>query len=147
MRQALILVIAILLAAQGGTLAADASEPVAIRFRFGMKDKEGSDWSGQIATSGSGKVESIRGWRWMPGDHADGANFTVATRRQQAQSRGDRQRVAAGKPMPMTDNGIVVTLSGVKEDDQITFDSKVGKVSFKLADLPFGKRQIELDEN
>jgi hypothetical protein len=98
MRRALILcaVWAMGLQLAAVALAADASEPVAIRFRFGMKDKEGTDWSGKLTTSGSGKVESIRGWRWMPGDHAEGDSWTVATRRGQAQSRAERQRVAAG---------------------------------------------------
>src|SRR5688500_19117163 len=45
-------------------LAQDAS-PVALRVRFGLKDAEPTDWSGKVEVAGGGKVESIRGVRWM----------------------------------------------------------------------------------
>jgi hypothetical protein len=56
------------------SLAAPAfgDEPTAaLRIRFGMKDKQGTDWSGTITPS-AGKVESIRGWRWSGDDAAEG---------------------------------------------------------------------------
>jgi hypothetical protein len=128
--------------------AADAppSEPVTLRIRFGMKDQDNTDWSGTLALS-SGKVESIRGWRWMPGDKAEGNAFTVMTRRQQAQSEAERKRVAAGNKLPIKENGIIITLSGVKPDTQVTIDAKPGKASFKIADAPVGLRVSKLDDN
>src|SRR4051794_29664731 len=123
-----------------------ADDAVAIKFRFGMKDTDATDWSGKLTLS-AGKVESIRGWRWMPGDHANGAEFTVNTRRQQAQGEADRKRIAAGGQMPMNDNGIVAVLTGVKADTEITFESKPGKASVKLSELPYGERLLKLDGN
>lgn len=125
---------------------ANAEESVALRFRFGMKDTDGTDWSGKLVLSG-GEVKSIRGWRWMPGDHASGDTFTVHTRRQPAQSRAERQRAQRGERMPMQDNGIVAVLSGVNNDTEVTFDALPGKAAFKLGDLPFGKRLRLLDDN
>src|SRR5687767_1477128 len=97
--------------AAGAETAGKPSHAVSLRIRFGMKDNAGTDWSGKIAPS-EGKVESIRGWRWMAGDSGEGDSFSVSTRRAQPQSAADRNRVKAGRPMPMTDNGIIVTLSG-----------------------------------
>src|SRR6185295_7059932 len=87
------------------------------------------------------------GWRWMPGDHADGNSFTVATRRAAAQNREERLRIRAGGKLPVSDNGIIVSLSGIAPDSEITFDATQGKYSFKLSDLPYGKRLQGLDGN
>src|SRR5687768_741752 len=91
---ALALLLVLLSVAPSSTAFADTAGPVALRVRFGMKDTEPTDWSGKVDVSGGGKVESIRGVRWMPGDHAEGNTFVVNTRRQQAQGRAERQRVA-----------------------------------------------------
>src|SRR3954468_24108112 len=123
-----------------------ASDLVTLRIRFGMKDQENVDWSGTLSLS-AGKVESIRGWRWMPGDKAEGNAFTVMTRRQAAQSEAERKRVQAGNKLPIKENGIIVTLSGVTLDTQITLDIKPGKANFKIAELPVGARLSKLDDN
>src|SRR2546426_597792 len=52
------------------------ADTIALRIRFGMKDKDTTDWSGQLHLS-QGKVESMRGWRWMQGDKSAGNSFTV----------------------------------------------------------------------
>jgi hypothetical protein len=122
------------------------SDAVAIKFRFGMKDMDATDWSGKLNVS-SGKVESIRGWRWMPGDHANGNEFTVHTRRQAAQSEQERKRVQEGGKLPMNDNGIVATLSGVDANTEVSFEAGPGKASIKLSELTYGARVIKLDGN
>src|SRR6266545_373185 len=137
MRQFLVLSIAILSLAVSQVRGAD--DTAAVRIRFGMKDTDNTDWSGTVTPS-SGKVESIRGWRWMPGDKADGNSFTVMSRRQQAQSAAERKQVAAWNQMPMTDNGILVSMSAIKPDTEIAFDTKQAKATFKLAGVPYGKR-------
>src|SRR5881394_814261 len=106
-----LLLVVTLFLALGSPALADSAGAVALRIRFGMKDAEPTDWSGKVSVSGGGggRVESIRGVRWMPGDHAEGDAFVVNTRRQAVQTPADRNRVAAGGQMPMTENGIVVT--------------------------------------
>jgi hypothetical protein len=122
------------------------SDSVGLRIRFGMKDKEGVDWSGKLELS-SGKVTSIRGWRWAAGDSAEGDSWTVATRRAPVQSAADKARVQATGKMPVTDNGIIVTLSDAAPDADVTFDAKTGKVNFKLSDLPYGKPLLAMEGN
>ncbi|MEA2736253.1 MAG: hypothetical protein QOE14_2704, partial [Humisphaera sp.] len=122
------------------------SERVALRIRFGLKDREATDWSGKLALS-EGSVEAIRGWRWMEGDSASGDSFTISTRRAGAQNAAERRRVQAGQQMPMSDNGIVVTLAGIAADTSVTFDAKPGNAQFKLADVPYGKPMAALDGN
>src|SRR5687767_11789016 len=132
-------------------VAADPAAPrgeehVALRIRFGLKDKEATDWSGKLALS-EGKVEAIRGWRWAAGDGAEGDSFTVSTRRRPAQSSGERKRALAGEKMPMSENGIIVTLAGVTPNSSVTFEAKPGRAEFKLSDVPYGKPMTALDGN
>src|SRR5829696_4709794 len=89
-----------------------SADRVALRIRFGMKDKTETDWSGKLTPS-DGTVEQIRGWRWSAGDSAEGDSFTVATRRGTPQSAAERKRAQAGQQLPLTDNGIIATLWGV----------------------------------
>ena len=81
------LLIVPILAALTSPALADAGAAVALRVRFGLKDAEPTDWSGKVEVTGGGKVESIRGVRWMAGDHAEGDTFVVNTRRQPAQTQ------------------------------------------------------------
>ena len=115
-----------------------------LRIRFGMKDKEPTDWSGKLV-AGAAKVEDIRGWRWMDGDSAEGSSWTVRTRRSTPQNAAQRQRVAGGLVLPMNDNGILVTLGGCRADQDITFDAKPAKATFRLEQLPYGE-QLSLAE-
>src|SRR5687768_15546051 len=119
------LVLLVALALPNCAWSAEADDRVALRIRFGMKDKQGTDWSGRIVPS-AGKVESIHGWRWMAGDTAEGDTFTVSTRRAQPQSATERRRVKEGQQMPMSDNGIIVTMSGAGSGASVTFESKPG---------------------
>lgn len=121
-----------------GITSADESERVTLRFRFGMTDQQPTDWSGKLSP-GSGRVESIRGWRWAQGDSGDGNAWSVKTRRRNPQGAADRKRIAAGLEMPMTDNGLLVTLAGCTEDEELKFDSKPIQVSLRLNQLPYGK--------
>ena len=75
----------ILLCIFSASIASAAEQREALRVRFGMKDTEATDWSGSLDLK-SGQVESIRGWRWMPGDHAQGNAWTVSTRRAPVQT-------------------------------------------------------------
>ena len=117
---------------------ADESDRVTLRMRFGMKDQQPTDWSGELST-GSGSVESIRGWRWARQDSSDGNAWSVRTRRRNPQGSADRKRIAAGLTMPMTDNGLLVTLLGCREQEELKFVSKPAQASFRLNQLPFGK--------
>jgi hypothetical protein len=139
--------VVVLFASAASAAAPEASGPATLRIRFGYKDTEPTDWSGSIATPAPGKVESICGWRWAAGDKAEGNTWTVGTRRPPAQTAAQRQRARAGQNLPMVDNGVIVTLSGVKPEDEIKFEAKPGSFAFKLADLPYGQKKLELSGN
>ena len=81
---------------------ATEQQPVSFRVRFGMKDKDGQDWSGKLSLT-EGSVQSIRGWRWVAGDKSDGATWTIGTRRPAAQSRAEQQAIKAGRKLPVQD--------------------------------------------
>ncbi len=123
--------------AASGALTHGAEEVVTLRIRFGMKDQQPTDWSGKLLTQ-SGKVEVIRGWRWTQDDSAEGNTWSVKTRRRKPQGSADRKRVDAGEQMPMTDNGILVTLSGCSEHDVFEFESKAVTAKFRLDELRYG---------
>jgi hypothetical protein len=125
---------------------ASAAEQVGLRIRFGMKDKEPTDWSGKIGVS-EGKVASIRGWRWNVGDSVEGDSFTVATRRPAAQSGAERAQVAAGNKLPIQDNGIIVALSDVTDNAEVTLETKPQKETVKLSELRYGQPVLRMEGN
>ncbi|MBI5684083.1 MAG: hypothetical protein HZC54_03290 [Verrucomicrobia bacterium] len=125
---------------------ATAADAVTLRVRFGMKDAEGTDWSGSV-TATPGKVVEIHGWRWTPMDKAEGNEWTVKTRSIPVQSSAQREKVRAGKPMPIGDNGVIITLVDVMPSSEIVITTKPGEAKFKLSDLPFGKRLLRLEGN
>lgn len=127
-----------LVAGNGLSHATEQQDRVTLRIRFGMKDQEPTDWSGKLI-AGSGKVEAIRGWRWVQNDSAEANTWSVRTRRGTPQSSVDRKRIAAGFQMPMSENGILVTLTGCREDEELRFDSKPAQVTFRLEQLPYGE--------
>lgn len=134
--------------AVGLTHAADgpAEEQVTLRIRFGMRDQQPTDWSGTLVCP-SGEVASIRGWRWMQNDSADGNSWSVRTRRRPAQGAVERARVAAGQKLPVTDNGLVVTLRGCAADEPVRFETKPASVSFRLNQLPYGEPLVRAEGN
>src|SRR2546423_11469774 len=113
-------------------------QTISLRIRFGMKDKDGQDWSGKLTPS-EGSVQSIRGWRWMPGDKSDANTWMIATRRPQAQSAAEKKQIANGRKLAVQDNGFIATLTDVKPDTTIAFESAPGNTNFSLKDLPYGK--------
>jgi hypothetical protein len=111
-----------------------------------MKDAEEQDWSGSV-TATPGKVAEIRGWRWTPIDKAEGSSWTVRTRQIPAQSSAQREKVRAGHPMPIGDNGVIITLADVLPSSEIVIATKPAEVKFKLSELPYGKRLMQLQGN
>ncbi len=78
----------------GNSAAAD-EDRVTLRIRFGMKDQDPTDWSGKLVV-GSGKVETIRGWRWMQNDSAEGNTWSV-THATQASAEFGRSEANRGR--------------------------------------------------
>lgn len=121
----------------GETNAAEDNR-VTLRIRFGMKDQSPTDWGGKLV-AGTGKVDAIRGWRWQQTDSAENNSWNVRTRRQAAQNSAQRNRIAQGQQLPISDNGILVTLSGCRADEELSFETKPAQAKFRLDQLPLGK--------
>lgn len=126
------------LAFVGDATGASGDESVTLRILFGKKDQEPTDWSGKLVV-GTGQVESIRGWRWMQNDSAEGDSWNVRTRRKPPQSAADRNRIAAGFELPMTDNGILVALAGCSANETLKLETKPVNTTFRLDQLAYGK--------
>ena len=104
-------------------------EGAAFRILLGAGDRKPARWDGSIAAS-SGKILSLRGWRFSDDDSTDGvATWKAATRA----SRG--RKGAAG---PVVANGIVVTAAG-----DAGFDVKTaqGNFSFRASEIVFGEQK------
>ena len=108
-----------------------------LRIRFGMRDQEPTDWSGKLVLD-SGTVEAIRGLRWTQRDSAEGNTWSVRTRRKNPQGSADRKRIAAGFKLPVSDNGVLVTLGGCRADESVRFESEPASFEFRLDQLPYG---------
>ena len=117
---------------------ADApANAVALRIRLGQKDREPTDWSGSIKLP-TGRVLGITGWRWNPGDHAQGDSWTVQTLRLRPNERP--VEAPANTQGPVQEVGLVINLADVDPNGAITLDTKAGSATFKLADLTNGRQ-------
>ncbi|MBM4048424.1 MAG: hypothetical protein FJ279_25250, partial [Planctomycetes bacterium] len=115
-----------------------------LRVRLGLGDKETTDWSGEVKVS-PGRVASIQGWRFAGDDKVTGNAWTVHTRQLPVTSSGERRKVQAGIPMPMGDNGLILTLADVASDTNVEFTTQQGNFAVALKELPLGQRRRFLD--
>lgn len=122
---------------QGGAVTADA---VCLRIQLGLKDQENTSWDGSIQVS-PGKIVGMEVWRQGVKDTIDGTTWIMGTR------PAPRFTSAAqrGKTFPPSENGLIVTLAGVNESSQVSVTTKQGDFSFKLSEVPFGKRRMALE--
>ena len=139
-----------------GTLLLAASSPAAdigLRMRFGLKDEKPTKWDGTIDVS-PGRVTHIGGWRFARGDSIDGtAGWKASTHVLAQPGRGNNQKKAAaaaaaraaGKPQPMADNGVIVSMTDVDDTTRVTIKTDQGEVTFALADIKYGDVLEKLD--
>jgi len=122
------------------------ADDVGLRLRLGIHDKEATDWSGTISVA-PGKVTLISGWRFAQQDKADGVvgwscRTHPAALDQRRSNNPKQQQKRANAPataLPMSDTGVLVSLTEVSEDSQVTVKMAQGEITFKLADVPLGK--------
>ncbi len=125
------------------------ADDIGLRLRLGVHDKEATDWSGTIAVA-PGKVTLISGWRFAQTDKPDGtAGWSCRTRptaldKVRSNNPQQQQKRAAATALPMSDNGVLLSLADVTEDSQITVKLATGEIVFKIADVPFGKISEQL---
>jgi hypothetical protein len=123
----------LLIAGRGAVCAED----VGVRIRFGVEDKEAAPWDGKVTVSGGGKVALIGGWRFTRQDSVDGITGWKASTRPIVQERRannpERQAQRANDAithLPMADNGVLLTLTDVTEDSEVSVQTAQGQFSF-----------------
>jgi hypothetical protein len=145
-----------------------------VRIRFGLTDKEATEWDGSVSVS-PGKVVALSGWRFEQGDQASGTTGWQAATRGAVDTRTNAQKAkakAAANPdangnqkakgkgkgaaakakakaganiAGLADNGVLLTLTDVTESSLVTVKTAQGNFEFKLSDIPYGKYIEKLD--
>ncbi|MCB1209467.1 MAG: DUF3604 domain-containing protein [Verrucomicrobiales bacterium] len=124
------------------------AEEAGLLILLGAGDSEPTSWDGSLTLSG-GKVVELNGWRFMATDKIlKGNAWKCSTRNEAIKGRTNNPK-KMGKANrlrgPMSDNGIMARLQDVDETTEVSIKTTQGDFSFKLADLPYGKRQEMLD--
>ena len=129
------------------------ADDIGIKVRLGLEDKEATDWSGSVSVE-PGNVALISGWRFLQQDKVNGTTGWICRTRPNAQAlqrRSNNPKKEAARPadaatsIPLSDNGVLVTFTGVKEDSKVTIETAKGEFTFAFADIPPGKIIPELE--
>jgi Protein of unknown function (DUF3604) len=132
---------------------AAVADDIGLRLRFGLNDKEATDWSGTVAVA-PGKVTQISGWRFAQVDKADGvAGWTCRTRpvaanlqrRSNNPQKEEARKADAATALPMADNGVLLSFTDVTEDSRVTIKTPLGEFTLAFADVACGKLVMQLD--
>lgn len=126
------------------------SAEVGLRLRFGIDDKESTVWDGIVAVTG-GRIAQISGWRFTVEDKAHGVTAwkavthpIVLPRRANNPTREVERASGAITYLPISDNGVLLTLTDATENTEIAVKTAQGDFIFKLSQIPFGKLVFEL---
>jgi hypothetical protein len=115
---------------------------VCLRIQLGLKDQQNTPWDGSLSVS-PGRVANLELWRKGREDKVEGNSWQCGSR-PAPRFVGSAQK---GKPLPHSENGIIVTLEGTNEQSQVSVQTKQGDFSFKLSEVPLGTRLVQLDGN
>ena len=133
-------------------LTAALADNIGIKVRFGLEDKEASDWSGTVTVS-PGSVSLIGGWRFTAQDKVDGITgwscrtrpTTVENKVRSNNPKKEKARLAdAATALPLADNGVMISFAGVSEDSKVTVKTAKGEFTFAFSEIPAGKILPEL---
>jgi hypothetical protein len=120
---------------------------VGVRIRFGLTDTGNTDWDGKVSVT-PGAIERIDGWRFQESDNViDQSSWKASTRPLTVRRANNAKKKAKGKAGlagNMADNGVFLVLTGVTDNSVVNVETKQGKFSFRLADIPYGKVLEEL---
>ena len=128
------------------------ADDIGIKVRLGLEDKEATDWSGTVTVS-PGKVSLISGWRFLQQDKVDGTtgwscrtrpNVQAAQRRSNNPGKESARPADAVTSIPLSDNGALISFSGVSEDSKVTIKTAKGEFTFAFSEIPPGKIIPEL---
>lgn len=127
-----------------------AADPVGLRIRFGIGDRQSLPWDGTIEVS-EGKIEALDGWRFQQTDEViDTKSWKAQTRRGAVRRTNNPARQAAQananrNQAPVMDNGIVVAIDGTSPQTRVSVKTKQGDFDFSLSEVEVGKVKTALD--
>ncbi|MEP6673208.1 MAG: hypothetical protein ABJF10_28925, partial [Chthoniobacter sp.] len=128
------------------------ADDIGIKVRFGLEDKEATDWSGTVAVS-PGNVNLIGGWRFAQQDKVDGTTgWSCRTRpstldnkrRSNNPGKAQARPADAATSLPLGDNGVLISFTGVTEDSRVTIKTPKGEFAFAFSEVASGKIVQEL---
>src|SRR5450432_714610 len=114
------------------------ADDIGVKLRFGVNDKEATDWSGTVSVD-PGTVTLIGGWRFAQQDKVDGmTGWSCRTRpstlnNQRRSNNPEKQQARkadAATSLPMADNGVLISFTGVSEDSRVTIKTPAGEMTF-----------------
>jgi hypothetical protein len=129
------------------------ADDVGVKIRLGLEDKEATDWSGTVTVT-PGDVSLISGWRFVQQDKAHGTTGWACRTRpnlQALQRRSNNPGKAGARPadaitsIPLADNGVLISFTGVNEDSKVTIKTGKGEFTFAFSEIPPGKIIPELN--
>jgi len=112
---------------------------VCLRVQLGLKDQENTRWDGEVRVA-PGSVARLEVWRKGAQDSVEGSSWKLSTR-----PAPRFQGAQAKQPQAPAENGLLVSLDDVREDSEIQIATKQGDFSFKLSEVPYGKRLVRLE--
>jgi len=144
-----------LLAVLSATLFATTvfADDLGVKIRLGLEDKEATDWSGTVAVA-PGNVTLIGGWRFVQQDKVNGTTGWACRTRpnvQAAQRRSNNPGKEGARPadaitsIPLSDNGVLISFTGVNDDSKVTIKTAKGEFTFAFSEIPPGKIIPELE--
>jgi len=128
------------------------ADEIGVKIRFGLEDKETTDWSGTVAVL-PGNVTLIGGWRFTAQDKVDGTTgwscrtrpTTVENKVRSNNPGKQKARLAeAVTALPLADNGVVISFAGVSEESKVTIKTAKGEFTFAFSEIAPGRILPEL---
>jgi DNA-binding transcriptional ArsR family regulator len=111
-------------------------ETIAFRILLGLKDVEPTSWDGKVTLS-EGRVNAIQGWRFSDTDATDYTKSWTASTRYASPNMAQRRRgITRGA---VTENGVIISASGVTASTRFDVETRQGNFSFTASALPFGE--------
>ena len=115
-------------------VSAALADDIGVKIRLGIMDKEATDWSGTVTVT-PGSVSLIGGWRFVQQDKVDGTtgwscrtrpNVQAAARRSNNPAKEQNRKPDAPVTLPISDNGVLISFTGVTEDSKVTIKLPTG---------------------
>ncbi len=132
----------------GAALAAQLDVPmddslVTVLIRFGLKDTQPAQWSGQYRVVGGGQIIATDGWRFTGGDFATTSQFRLQVRR--FYPRFWRMHGLDPSKLRTEPNGVLLTFKGLQPDSKLEVETDRGRFTVPVGQLKYGEVRKTLD--